>query len=176
MDQSLRPSSLVPEGFLVERTTFEPDRVVVWVRSRQLDCACPACGVLSRRVHSRYLRRAADLPLSGRRVGLRVMVRRFRCAAVLCGRQVFSERFANGVLPPLARRTGRLEHIVHHLGLALGGRPAASFAERLMLPVQVHGAAHAFHHRALDHPVGEIAVTRHLHRPKWRCCINMKRA
>jgi transposase len=34
-----------------------------------------------------------------------------------------------------ARRTGRMEHIIHHLGLALGGRPAASFAQRLMLPV-----------------------------------------
>ena len=29
----------------------------------------------------------------------------------------------------------RLEGIVHHLGLALGGRPGASFAKRLMLPV-----------------------------------------
>jgi len=28
-----------------------------------------------------------------------------------------------------------MECIVHHLGLALGGRPAASFAERLMMPV-----------------------------------------
>jgi hypothetical protein len=28
-----------------------------------------------------------------------------------------------------------MEHIIHHLGLALGGRPAASFAQRLMLPV-----------------------------------------
>jgi transposase len=28
-----------------------------------------------------------------------------------------------------------MESIVHHLGLALGGRPAASFAKRLMLPV-----------------------------------------
>jgi transposase len=135
MDQTFRPSSLVPEGFLVERTTIEDDRVVVWIRSRQSGSACPACGAISRRVHSRYVRRAADLPLSGRRVDWRVMVRRFRCDAVLCGRQVFAERFSNGVLPPLARRTGRLEHIVHHLGLALGGRPAASFAERLMLPV-----------------------------------------
>src|SRR5271169_2214548 len=33
------------------------------------------------------------------------------------------------------RRTARLDHIVHHLALALGGRPAASFARRLMLPV-----------------------------------------
>jgi transposase len=39
------------------------------------------------------------------------------------------------VLAPWARRTARLDHIVHHLGLALGGRPAASFARRLMLPV-----------------------------------------
>ena len=28
-----------------------------------------------------------------------------------------------------------LDLVVHHLGLALGGRPAASFARRLMLPV-----------------------------------------
>jgi hypothetical protein len=34
-----------------------------------------------------------------------------------------------------ARRTSRLDDIVHHLGLALGGRPAAMFAKRLMLPV-----------------------------------------
>ena len=33
------------------------------------------------------------------------------------------------------RVDGRLDYIVHHLGLALGGRPAASFARRLMLPV-----------------------------------------
>jgi transposase len=34
-----------------------------------------------------------------------------------------------------SRRTTRLDCIVHHLGLALGGRPGASFAKRLMLPV-----------------------------------------
>jgi transposase len=39
------------------------------------------------------------------------------------------------VLAPSARRTARLDSIVHHLGLALGGRPAAGFAKRLMLPV-----------------------------------------
>jgi transposase len=53
----------------------------------------------------------------------------------MCHRQIFTERFADGVLAPSARRTARLDCIVHHLGLALGGRPAASFAKRLMLPV-----------------------------------------
>jgi transposase len=38
-------------------------------------------------------------------------------------------------LAPSARRTARLDGIVHHLGLVLGGRPAAIFAKRLMLPV-----------------------------------------
>ncbi|MET4037151.1 transposase [Bradyrhizobium sp. RT4a] len=76
-----------------------------------------------------------DLPLSGRIVQLLVIARRFRCDAVLCGRQIFTERFAEGVLAPSARRTARLDAIVHHLGLALGGRPAAGFAKRLMLPV-----------------------------------------
>lgn len=135
MDQRLRPSSLVPSGFVVEQTVVGDDRVIVSVRSVGADCACPVCGVRSKRVQSRYWRCAADLPLGGRRAGLRVLVRRFWCDAVLCGRHIFPERFAEGVLAPWSRRTGRLEYIVHHLGLALGGRPAASFAERLMVPV-----------------------------------------
>jgi len=73
--------------------------------------------------------------LAGRPVRLVVVARRFHCDAVLCGRRIFVERFDQDVLAPWARRTARLDHIVHHLGLALGGRPAASFARRLMLPV-----------------------------------------
>jgi len=48
-----------------------------------------------------------------------LLARRFRCGAVLCGRRIFNERFDADIL----------------LALALGGRPAASFARRLMLPV-----------------------------------------
>lgn len=80
-------------------------------------------------------RRINDLPLAGRAVKLIATVRRFRCEAVRCGQNIFTERFADGVVAPWARRTGRLDGLVHHLGLALGGRSAASFARRLMLPV-----------------------------------------
>jgi transposase len=73
--------------------------------------------------------------MAGRPVRMVVMARRFHCDAVLCGRRIFTERFDRDVLAPWARRTARLDHIVHYLGLALGGRPAASFARRLMLPV-----------------------------------------
>ncbi|MCJ8054195.1 hypothetical protein GB928_008500 [Shinella curvata] len=64
-----------------------------------------------------------------------VVTRRFWCEAVLCGRHIFCERFGDNVLARYGRGTQRLETIVHHLGQALGGRPVAAFADRLMVPV-----------------------------------------
>jgi transposase len=73
--------------------------------------------------------------MSGLRVGLVLLARRFRCENAVCVRKIFAERFDADVLAPWSRRTGRLDQIVHCLALALGGRPAASFARRLMMPV-----------------------------------------
>ncbi len=73
--------------------------------------------------------------MAGWTVRLRLQARRFRCDATDCRRRVFTERFAPDVLAPWARRTGRLDELVHHLAIALGGRPASRMARRLMLPV-----------------------------------------
>ena len=134
MQQAFRVSALVPRGFVVNNATSDDAGALITVRSVARASACPGCGSPSERVHSRYRRRLADLPISGRPVRLMVLARRFYCDAVLCGRRVFAERFDADVLAPWARRTARLDHIVHHLGLALGGRPAAGFARRLMVP------------------------------------------
>jgi hypothetical protein len=48
---------------------------------------------------------------------------------------IFAERFADDIVAPYARRTARLQTIVHHLGLALGGRPGQGLARRLPMPV-----------------------------------------
>jgi transposase len=93
------------------------------------------CGARPHRIHSRYVREVADLPCAGRQVSFRVVTRRFICEVSHCRRQIFAERFGDGVVPVRSRRTARLEYIVRHLGLALGGRPAAVLAKRLMLPV-----------------------------------------
>lgn len=134
MSTKFRASDLVPAGFIAESITHIDDETRILLSRAGATASCPACGRMSRTVRSRYCRQVADLPLSGERVRLLVQTRRFACDAVLCGRQIFAERFGD-VLLPYARRTGRLEHLVHHLGLALGGRPAARFAQRLMLPV-----------------------------------------
>lgn len=135
MGHSLRSSTLVPRGFIVDNTAIDDDVMLIAVRPTSKASFCPICGTRSERIHSRYQRRLADLPLVGKPVRLVIEARRFHCDALLCGRRIFAERFDGDILAPSARRTARLDHIVHHLGLALGGRPAATFAKRLMLPV-----------------------------------------
>ena len=123
--------SFVPSGLVAESVSCVGETMVVTARAEAGEAFCPVCGEASRRVHSRYVRHVRDLPFSGQGVHLRLAIRRFSCEPRDCPRRIFAERFEETVLPARARRTKRLEHIVHHLGLALGGRPAASFAKRL---------------------------------------------
>lgn len=116
MKRRFRAASLVPSGLIVDGIAIEGDRVIARVRAAVGACRCPDCGAISQRIQSRHFRRAKDLPLSGRRVELQILVRRFRCDAVLCGRQIFAERFGDSVLAPRARRTDRLDHIVKRTG------------------------------------------------------------
>lgn len=133
MAAKFRSSSLVPDGFAVQEARVDEGVVVITVRSTGSGATCPGCGVEARRVHSRYIRSLADLPVSGRAVRLLVNARRFRCDEACCGRRIFVERTA--ALTPWSRRTARLDVLAHHLGLALGGRPGADLAKRLVLPV-----------------------------------------
>jgi hypothetical protein len=61
-------------------------------------------------------------------------VRRSRCTMATCPAEIFAERLGDGIAAPFARRTARLERLAHHLALALGGRPGARLATRLLLP------------------------------------------
>jgi transposase len=103
MDQGFRTSRLVPAGFTVEQSEIGGDDAIISVRAAAVSGICPLCNACSLRVQSRYWRQAADLPMAGRRVVLRIMVRRFWCDAVLCGRRIFAERFGDDVLAPLSR-------------------------------------------------------------------------
>ena len=132
--RALQASELVPPGFTVENVEVGAERVVVTIRASAGWCLCPLCSVPTRRVHSRYLRKVADLPVAGRRTEIALQARRFFCDASACPRRVFAERF-DGTIGPHARRTARLDEIVHCLAIALGGRPAAALARRLNVSV-----------------------------------------
>ena len=126
MQRALRPSALVPRGFDVEapsvtardgdhRPPYERDKPLSGMRNDFRADPQPISATPCGSAHG------------GRQVRLMVVARRFRCDAVLCGRRIFTERFDDGVLAPWARRTARLDYIVHHLGACLGRPPGGEF-------------------------------------------------
>jgi transposase len=156
--RQLRYGTLIPPGFIVEQTSCDGAELRITVRHRARWGLCPGCGTKSGRVHSRYRRRLADLPMAGRPVRLLLLARRFRCGSVCCGRGIFTERFDPDILAPWARRTTRLEAVVHPLAIALGGRPAARLARRLVLPVGKDTLLRAVRRRGNPHPVPPTVV------------------
>ncbi|MGY8684157.1 transposase family protein [Bradyrhizobium sp. UFLA05-153] len=75
MQRALRPSALVPPGFVVESAVCEGTATVITVRPTGDTGLCPGCRASSGRIHSRYQRRLTDLPLAGRPVRLMVVAR-----------------------------------------------------------------------------------------------------
>ncbi|MFD0801964.1 ISL3 family transposase [Streptomonospora algeriensis] len=96
---------------------------------RAAEADCPACQTVSRRVHSRYLRRMADTPVSARKTLLLLEVRRFFCDHDRCPKRTFAEQIP-GLTTPYARTTPLLRTMHRDLALALGGRPASRLAHR----------------------------------------------
>ena len=78
----------------------------------------------SSRVHARYQRQLADLPLGGRRVRIIAHIRRFKCVNPRCGQSTFSEQIP-GLTTPFARRTPPLTGALVKVALALAGRPGS---------------------------------------------------
>jgi len=136
MPESRKTARLLPSGLVVDEVTVGPDEVVIAAHALGRSAECPGCGRLSRRVHSRYERYLSDVPAHGRRVRVRLSVRRFRCPHQGCPRKIFAERLESGITRPYARRTTRLQQLVHCLGIALGGRPGQGMARRLLFPVE----------------------------------------
>src|ERR1035437_2157232 len=130
-----RDLSLAPCGLVIESVEAETGVLVILARPLSETADCPICGSPSASIHSLYQRSLADLPSHGRAVRIKLSTRRFRCALATCSRRIFTERLTATTGRPFARRTTRLEGIVHHLGLGRGGRPGQSFARRLLLPV-----------------------------------------
>jgi transposase len=109
------------------------DLVTFRVRAKAGDAACPGCRRRSSRVHARYQRQLADLPLGARRVQIIVHVRRFKCASSRCAQSTFSEQVP-GLTTPFARRTPALTGALAEVALALAGRPGSRLAGKLAMP------------------------------------------
>src|SRR3954469_14461445 len=77
-------------------------------------------------------RRLDDLPCLGRRVRLRVTVRRFACPQPDCPRRIFAERLP-GLAAPRARTTDRLRQAHNAIGSALGGEAGSRLTAHMAM-------------------------------------------
>ncbi len=91
---------------VVEDVADEGERIVVRARTPLDTAVCQVCGASSGRVHGYHWRTVADVPVDGRRVVVRVRVRRLVCPTRGC-RHTFREQVP-GVLERYQRRTTRL--------------------------------------------------------------------
>jgi hypothetical protein len=129
--------------------------IVVRARTRGGEVACPGCGTGTSRVHSYHERTAADVPVDGRRVVVKVRARRMRCRALDCKVQTFREQ-VSGVLERYQRRISRLTAQLSAVARELAGRAWARLLPALGITASRHTALRVL----LKIPLPALAVPR----------------
>jgi len=126
----------VPVGTLLHMTvaSVTDEHVRVDLAAMAPAMPCPRCCVLASRIHSRYQRTLADVPMIQRPVVRILHVRRFFCNQAACPQRTFCERLPDLVAAG-ARRTTRLRTEQRRLGLEVGGEAGARLAQRQGMPV-----------------------------------------
>src|SRR5215813_10164839 len=131
---SIKPLFADPNLLHLERVFSEPDRITIIVKTKSKQALCPQCHSPSAHLHSRYVRRLADLPWAGVAVRLELHTRRLYRRHPDCPQRIFCERIS-AFVAPYARRTLRLNEALRLIGLAVGGEAGAQLAAALGMSV-----------------------------------------
>ena len=131
------------------------EAIRVQARTRDTAVACPRCGTQTVRVHGYHERTAADVPVDGRRVLVRVRVRRMRCPVLDCKVQTFREQVP-GVLDRYQRRISRLTAQLSAVARELAGRASARLLPALGIVASRHTALRVL----LKIPLPQVTVPR----------------
>src|SRR6266496_4642878 len=125
----------LPEGMVIGQVEMTQTQLTVEVISTQPCARCPGCGNPSDAVHCQYRRTVHDVPCGGRRVVLRLGVRKFFCRTATCQRKVFAERLPD-LVQPWARISNRLLEELKAIGLAASAEVSERLAPRLGMQVK----------------------------------------
>src|SRR6266849_10314699 len=125
----------LPEGMLIDRVEQTDSQLSVSVISTRAEATCPGCGCPSDHVHSQYQRTVNDVPCGGRKVVLRLSVRKFFFLQLFCPRKVFAERLPD-LVQPWARVSNRLLEELKAIGLSASAEVSERLAPRLGMKVK----------------------------------------
>jgi transposase len=142
-------------ALVIEDVEDAGEMIVVRAKTRAGAVACPGCGAKTWRVHGYHERTAADVPVDGRRVVVKVRARRLRCPVLGCTVQTFREQVP-GVLERYQRRISRLTAQLSTVARELAGRASA----RLLPALGIGASRHTALRVLLKIPLPEAAVPR----------------
>lgn len=128
------PLLSLPDGLRITGIQEEAPVLTISVASTRPCSCCPVCAHSSSAVHGHYTRTVRDVPCGGRRIVLRLAVRKFFCRNPDCRRKIFAERLSTFV-EPWAQMTVRLNRVLQMIGLATSGSLGARLAEHLGIHV-----------------------------------------
>jgi len=130
------PASLLPVDLPLNARSMvlEGESLLIEASACQSHCICPVCGHRSVRIHSKYIRMLADLPVSGYIVKVTVLSRKYFCDNPQCVRKIFTERFTQEIIP-YHRRFNRCKNLLGNMALELGGNKGAVISRLAGLPV-----------------------------------------
>jgi transposase len=132
----MAPTTLLPclDGIQVDSIAAPNNAIVVRLSTVAPYVACPLCGHLCSRVHSRYPRTLADMPWNHVAVRIHVRSRKLFCENPACKRSIFTEPLPD-LAARYARKTLRLQDALYLIGYIVGGRAGERIAEGLGLCV-----------------------------------------
>lgn len=114
--------------------SFNDEYLYFNVSACQHGSKCPLCRKTSYRIHSKYKRTLADLPVSGHQTKFYLIARRYFCDNPKCRRKIFTERFQFEI-KPYRRRLLRSNELLSSLALELGGNTGSRISRHVGIPV-----------------------------------------
>jgi len=101
--------------------------IIINIKSISKEVGCPYCGTVSKKVHSRYVRKLQDLPIQGKKAKLVLTLKKYFCKNPDYATKTFAETFS--LFEPNATKTKRLEEEILKVSLTQSSISAAAYLQ-----------------------------------------------
>jgi len=132
-------TTIFQPNYSVKETKIHDNMIEITIISNSKQCLCPKCNTPSFKIHSTYIRKVADLPISTFKTTLYIISRKFFCTNSECDLKIFTERHTDFV-QRYQRRTQRLNKQIEKIVFVLSAELASKIISQLFTPLSADTA------------------------------------